>query len=209
MILKNCRRYINQFQKMNLQPIFSKIKTNGKSIVVYSFLLLIIFNPTAKAWLLQQLISIGLFNATIKKEGIAEMPENIALLYTTPDGKTANISDLRGKVVFINFWASWCPPCRAEMPSIAALYQKLQKDKRFVFLLMNEDDDRQKAMDYLEKNHFDLPIHKRAGAIPNAIFSGSLPTTIVINKEGKIVLKKEGMGGYDSDSFIKQLNDLL
>lgn len=137
------------------------------------------------------------------------MPENITLLYTTPDGNTANISDLRGKVVFINFWASWCPPCRAEMPSIIALYQKLQKDERFVFLLMNEDNDRQKAMDYLRKNHFDLPIYKRAEAIPNAIFSGTLPTTVVINKEGKIVLKKEGMGGYDADSFIKQLNDLL
>ncbi len=178
-------------------------------MIVYSFLLLIIFNPTAKAWLLKQIISTGVLNATIKKEGVAEIPENIAFLYTTPDGKTANISDLKGKVVFINFWASWCPPCRAEMPSIAALYQKLQKDEGFVFLLMNEDDDPQKALDYLEKNQFNLPIFKRAGAVPNAIFGGTLPTTIVINKEGKIVLKKEGMGGYDSDSFIKQLNDLL
>ena len=194
---------------MNLQLIFSKIKTNWKSIIIYSFLLLVIFNPTAKSWLLQRMVSIGLFNASIKKEGVAEMPENIAFLYTTPDGKSANISELKGKVVFINFWASWCPPCRAEMPSIAALYQKLQTDERFVFLLMNEDEDPQKAMDYLEKNHFDLPIYKRAGEVPNAIFSGTLPTTIVINKEGKIVLKKEGMAGYDSDSFIKQLNDLL
>ena len=194
---------------MNLQLIFSKIKTNWKSIIIYSFLLLVIFNPTAKSWLLQRMVSIGLFNASIKKEGVAEMPENIAFLYTTPDGKSANIAELKGKVVFINFWASWCPPCRAEMPSIAALYQKLQTDERFVFLLMNEDEDPQKAMDYLEKNHFDLPIYKRAGEVPNAIFSGTLPTTIVINKEGKIVLKKEGMAGYDSDSFIKQLNDLL
>jgi len=194
---------------MNLQTIFSKIKTNWKSIIVYSFLLLIIFNPTAKSWLLQRLISIGFFNATIKKEGLAEIPENIAFLYTTQDGKTANISELKGKVVFINFWASWCPPCRAEMPSIAALYQKLQKDERFVFLLINEDDDPQKAIDYLEKNNFNLPIYKQAGEVPKAIFSGTLPTTIVIDKEGKIVLKKEGIGGYDSDSFIKQLNDLL
>jgi len=194
---------------MNLQPIFSKIKTNWKSIIVYSFLLLVIFNPTAKAWLLQRLVSIGLFNATIKKEGVAEMPENIAFLYTTPEGNTINISELKGKVVFINFWASWCPPCRAEMPSITALYQKLRTDKRFVFLFINEDDDQQKAMDYLEKNHFNLPIYKRAGNIPNAIFSGTLPTTIVINKEGKIVLKKEGMAGYGSESFIGQLNDLL
>jgi len=201
---------LNQpIKRMDLQPIFSKIKTNWKSIIVYSFLLLIIFNPTANAWLLQRLISIGLFNATIEKEGVAEMPENITFLYTTPDGKTSNISELKGKVVFINFWASWCRPCSAEMPSIAALYQKLQKDERFVFLLINEDDDKEKAIDYLKKNHFNLPIYKRAGEATNAIFTGTLPTTIVINKEGKIVLKKEGMAGYDSDSFIKQLNDLL
>lgn len=194
---------------MNLQPILSKIKANWKTIIVYSFLLLVIFNPTAKAWLLQRLVSIGLFNATIEKEGLAEMPDKIAFLYTTPDGKTTNISELKGKVIFINFWASWCPPCRAEMPSIATLYQKLQQDERFVFLLINEDDNLQKATGYLEKNHFNLPIYKRAGEVPTAIFSGTLPTTIVINKEGKIVFKKEGMAGYDSDSFIKQLNDLL
>lgn len=194
---------------MNLSPIFSKIKDNWKSIIVYIFLLLVIFNPTAKEWLLQRLVSIGLFHATIKKEGVAEMPQNATFLYTTPEGKTANISELKGKVVFINFWASWCPPCRAEMPSIAALYQKLQEDKRFVFLLMNEDDDPQKAMDYLKKNNFNLPIYKRAGQVPSAIFSGTLPTTIVINREGRIVLKKAGMAGYDSESFIKQLNELL
>ncbi len=194
---------------MNLQPIFSKIKANWKSIIVYSFLLLVILNPAAKTWLLRQLVSIGLFNATIKKEGVAEMPANIAFLYKTPHGKIANISELKGKVVFINFWASWCPPCRAEMPSIAALYQKIKKDERFVFLLMNEDDDPQKATDYFEQNDFDLPIYKRTGEVPNAIFSGTLPTTIVINREGKIVLKKEGMGGYNSDSFIKELEDLL
>ena len=159
--------------------------------------------------MLQRLVSIGLFNATIKKEGVAEMPENIVFRYTTPDGKTADISELKGKVVFINFWASWCPPCRAEMPSIAALYKKLKQDDRFVFLLINEDEDQQNAIKYLEKNQFNLPIYKRAGTISDAIFSGTLPTTIVINKEGEIVLRKEGMAGYDSDAFVKQLNDLL
>lgn len=95
------------------------------------------------------------------------------------------------------------------MPSIDALYKKFEKDDRFVFLFINEDDDKQKAKNYIEKHQYSIPLYSRSGNIPNEIFSGSLPTTIVINKEGKIVLKHEGMAGYDTDAFMKQLKDLL
>jgi len=112
-------------------------------------------------------------------------------------------------VVFINFWASWCPPCRAEMPSLENLYQKLKADDRFVFLFMNEDDDRNKAIQYLKKNHFTIPLFYLSGNVPREIFSGSLPTTVILDKEGKIVLKHQGMAGYDTEDFIRQLKELL
>lgn len=173
------------------------------------FLILIIFSPGAKSWLLQQLVSVGLFKAEIKKEGIQNQPETTSFLYTKAAGKISAVADLKGKVVFINFWASWCPPCRAEMPSLEGLYQQLKNDDRFVFLFINEDEDKPKAAAYLEKNHFSIPLYNRSGDLPNAIFSGTLPTTIVINKAGKLVLKHEGMAGYNTDAFMKQLKELL
>jgi thiol-disulfide isomerase/thioredoxin len=134
--------------------------------------------------------------------------ENTDFSFTNSAGITATTASLKGKVVFINFWASWCPPCRAEMPSLNNLYKKLQDDDRFVFLFMNEDEDKAKATGYLNKEKFAIPLYNRSGNVPNEIFSGTLPTTIVLNKDGKIVLKHEGMAGYDTEEFIRQLKEL-
>jgi thiol-disulfide isomerase/thioredoxin len=178
------------------------------SIIFYGIIALVIFHPGAKSWLLKQVVSTGLLKANINKE-----KDNLQIAgnfsFTDNSGHNTSISDLRGKVVFINFWASWCPPCRAEMPDLNNLYQKLKSDNRFVFLFMNEDEDKNKAVEYLRKNNFTLPLHFSLGNVPAEIYNGSLPTTVVLNKNGEIVLKHSGMAAYDSPGFIKQLNDLL
>ncbi len=194
---------------MKLNTYYPWLKKNAVTIILAAFVLVLFISPTAKGWLLQRLVSFGLFKADIKKEGIQNEPAATAFLYKDETGKTTSTADLRGKVVFINFWASWCPPCQAEMPSIEALYKKLGKDDRFVFLFINEDDDKQKAKDYLKKSQYTIPLYSRAGNIPNEIFSGSFPTTIVMDKEGQIVLKHEGMASYDTEAFLLELKDLL
>lgn len=178
------------------------------NILVIAFLIFIIITPNGKAWLLQQFVSIGLFKADIKKDAVQELPLNSSFSFTDSKGNVNNTSDFKGKVVFINFWASWCPPCRAEMPSLNELYNKLKNDTNFVFLFINEDDDKARGVSYIENNHFSLPIFYTSGNVPEEIFKGTLPTTIVINKEGKIVLQHEGLAGYGSDSFIRQLKEL-
>jgi thiol-disulfide isomerase/thioredoxin len=188
---------------------FTWLKSNAITIVLAAFVLLLFINPGAKGWVLQKLIGVGLFNAEIEKEGIQAQSETVSFSFSNEAGEVSTTANLKGKVVFINFWASWCPPCQAEMPSIAALYHKLKGDNRFVFLFINEDDDKGKAKSYLEKHQYTLPLYSRSGAVPGEIFSGSLPTTIVMDKEGKIVLKHEGMAKYDTDEFIQQLMDLL
>lgn len=194
---------------MSFKTFYSAVKKRGLSVLLISFLIIIVFVPDAKSLLLQQLVSAGLFNAEIKKEGVNNLPQTASFSFTDSAGTTATTAGLKGKVVFINFWASWCPPCRAEMPSLDELYKKLQNDDRFVFLFINEDEDKSKAIKYLEKNHFTIPLYSRLGDVPNEIFSGTLPTTVVIDKDGKVVLKHEGLAGYNTDAFIRQLKDLL
>jgi len=191
---------------MNLKK---ELKKRWLSILFYALIIVFLFSPDAKSWLLKQVVSTGLLKAEIKKDSDKNTSEAVTFSYTDAKGEPATTADLKGKVVFINFWASWCPPCRAEMPSLKNLYQKFKDDDRFVFLFMNEDGDKNKAIEYLEKNSFTIPLFYSLGNVPREIFSGSLPTTIVLDKEGKIVLKHQGMAGYDTEGFIRQLKELL
>ena len=191
---------------MNLKK---ELKKRWLSILFYALIIVFLFSPDAKSWLLKQVVSTGLLKAEIKKDSDKNTSEAVTFSYTDAKGEPATTADLKGKVVFINFWASWCPPCRAEMPSLKNLYQKFKDDDRFVFLFMNEDEDKNKAIEYLEKNSFTIPLFYSLGNVPREIFSGSLPTTIVLDKEGKIVLKHQGMAGYDTEGFIRQLKELL
>lgn len=190
--------------------LYNRFRKNWSTVLMLAFLVVIIVSPGAKAWFLEQLVATGLFKAEIKKESDTNnVTYNAEFDFTTAAGTRATIASLKGKVVFINFWASWCPPCRAEMPSLNNLYKKLQNDDRFIFLFLNEDENKSNALHYLKKNNFALPLYSRSGAIPAEIFSGTLPTTIVLNKEGTVVLRHEGMANYNTDAFIKQLNELL
>lgn len=194
---------------MQFNHFFAVLKKNAVTVLLGAFVLVLIVSPDAKSWLLQQLVSAGLFKAEIKKDGSGNLPETASFSFTDATGKPRATADLKGKVVFINFWASWCPPCRAEMPSLNELYNKLKDDNRFVFLFINEDEDKTKAKQYLSKNNFAIPLYSRAGDVPSEIFSGTLPTTIVMDKQGKVVLKHDGMAGYNTEAFIKQLKELL
>ncbi|HSN07740.1 MAG TPA: TlpA disulfide reductase family protein [Hanamia sp.] len=185
---------------------FTKIKKNWGNILFYAVILFFIFSPSAKAWLLQRIISTGFFKAEIKKE----QPANIAapaFSFTDSNGMTVTSEELKGKVVLINFWASWCPPCRAEMPSLNKLYLSLRNDSHFVFLFVNEDEDINKGINFIKENNLAIPFYQPVAVSPE-LFGGTLPTTVVLNKQGNIVLKHEGMADYDNDEFIRQLKEL-
>jgi len=193
---------------MNIKPIFQKIKKHWGSIIFYAVILFFVFNTDAKSWVLRQVIATGVLDTGIKKDAPDKQPVNTSFSFSSPEGNTLTSSTLQGKVVFINFWASWCPPCRAEMPSLNNLYLTLKNDSRFVFLFVSEDDDRTKASEYLKKNNFSIPVYYRSQA-STEMFSGTLPTTIVLDKEGNIVMKHTGLAGYDNEKFITQLKSLL
>lgn len=190
------------------KPLKTILK-KAANILFFALLLFFIFSSDAKSWVMQQLISVGLFKAEIKKEADNLSLNDTVFSFTDAAGRTMSTTALKGKVVFINFWATWCPPCRAEMPSLNALYNKLKDDSRFVFLFINEDEDLSKAKTYLQKNAFTMPVTTRSGVVPSQLFSGTLPTTLVLNKEGNVVLKHEGMAGYNTAAFIQQLKELL
>ena len=123
-------------------------------------------------------------------------------------GKVIDLGDLQGKVVFLNFWATWCPPCRAEMPSINKLYEQFKDDKDVVFLFVDADQDLDKAQKYMDKKAYKLPVYIADSTIPSKLFRGALPTTIVFDKAGRVSYNESGAANYASSKFIAFLEKL-
>lgn len=167
------------------------LQKNWTTTLLIAIFVFLLVSPDAKAWLMRQVISTGLLNSEIEERNIEkasiETPVTISESFSVKDesGQLINVSELKGKVVFINFWASWCPPCRAEFPSIQKFYDKYKGNDKVVFLTINLDDDPKAGKLYLEKEQFTIPFLTPNGNIPIEYFSGSLPTTVVMGKTGK------------------------
>lgn len=186
------------------------IRKNGFTILMVIFIGVMFFSPDAKSFVLRQLMVTGLFNASMdKKDADAHNQVNTDFDFADEKGNVQNTSSLRGKVVFINFWASWCPPCRAEFPSIETLYTKFKDNPDITFLTINEDNDPATGKAYLDKEKFSVPMYQSSGNVPAEIYSGSLPTTVVLDKNGKVRLHHAGFANYASDKFVKQIEELI
>jgi thiol-disulfide isomerase/thioredoxin len=134
----------------------------------------------------------------LKPEKPAEELELVSL-----DGKKARLSDFRGKVVFMNFWATWCGPCIAEMPGIQNLYNDVAlKDKDVVFLMIAVSDSKEKVKRFMEKKKFTFPVYVlEKDELPPAFDTNAIPTTFLITPGGKIAKRIEGMAEYDNAKF--------
>jgi len=122
------------------------------------------------------------------------------------DGNTISLKEMKGKVIFINFWATWCPPCIAEMPSIKELHNEMGNEVAFVMLSLDRDFETAKAFD--KRKGYDLPIYTLAGKLPKMYESSAIPTTYVIDVDGTLALTHNGMADYSSTEFKKFLNSL-
>lgn len=129
----------------------------------------------------------------------------------TFNDESIDFGSLKGKVIFLNFWASWCAPCIAEMPGIQNLFEEYEDNKNIVFVMVSLDSDPQKAINFISKKEFTFPTYKpdMSTGIPSVYNSPSIPTTFVISKKGKIDTKRIGMANYDSKKFRNYLNRLI
>ena len=106
-------------------------------------------------------------------------------------GGELNLSDLQGKVVVLNFWASWCPPCRAEMPSFESIYQEYS-DRGVVFVGVAVSDTEDEAREFAEKVGVTYPIGLDSGQIAVTYRISAMPTTYFIDEDGSISKRIQG-----------------
>lgn len=125
-------------------------------------------------------------------------------------GSMMSLRDFRGKVIFLNFWASWCGPCRIEMPAMELLWQVFQDDD-FVILAVDVKEERDTVSSFIEKNDYTFPVLLDSrGKVASMYDLRAYPTSFLIDREGKVVGKAVGAREWASkDSFdlIKYLLD--
>ena len=132
----------------------------------------------------------------------------VAADFTLKDlkGNTITLSSLKGKNVLLNFWATWCPPCRGEMPDIQKLYSQT-KDSDLVILAVDIGEDTKTVQDFITKNNYEFNILLDSDkAVATNYNISSIPTSFFINKEGKIINKHIGaMSLEDMRSNVAKL----
>lgn len=124
-------------------------------------------------------------------------------------GNKFSFGQYKGKVVFVNLWATWCGPCRAEMAGIQKLYSSIALDSiSFVMLSLDRDTDQEKVVKYVNTKGFTFPVYLPSGRLTEQLNVPSIPTTFVIGKDGRIVAKEVGTTNFNTDKFKKFLKQL-
>ena len=122
------------------------------------------------------------------------------------DGQVLDFNTVKGKVVLINFWATWCPPCIAEMPSMRALYADYKDKIDFIFV-SNEDAETINA--FLSKNNYTFEVYNPLTNYPDAFNVKGIPRTFLIDAEGNIVIDKTGAANWNNDTVRNTIDSLL
>lgn len=176
---------------------------NYKNLIFVVFIGFLLFTPWGKdlkVWLIRQMnfspsIEVSSEKAKIEYTGS----------FSDLNGNKISFETLKGKPSVVSFWATWCPPCLAEMPSIQALYNDYKNEVNFVLI---SEEDPKKIREFLAKNSYDLPMFLWARGIDKQLHSRSIPATFLLDKEGNIHIKKIGSANWNSQEVRDLLNKL-
>ena len=182
-------------------------KKQRNNIIFFVLIALIIFTPVG-SYLKVKLnqVKVAFSNPSSIEEANREVVSDFHWNLVDSSGRKINFQELEGEIILVNFWATWCPPCIAEMPSLNALYSDYKDKIKFVFVA---NDQKSKVDAYLEKNNYDLPVYYSSEKAPTELYSNSIPATFLIDDRGKIVMKEIGSSDWNSTKVRNQINELV
>ena len=152
-----------------------------------------------------------------KMEGHEGLPEpsimrarlSTPLALQTLDGTPVPPESFSGKFLFINFWATWCAPCVAEMPSIQKLHDAMKSRENFAMICVARDERSEAIIAFLKENEYSMPVYMLDGEPPEELAMPGIPTTFLIAPDGIIVMRHACYANWNSEKFIAHLEALL
>jgi len=196
--------------KLFVNPKFTKIVSVLRPWITFVVIFLVLRYTGALSGLSvvtsSALMKTGIMNIDVDANK-AEEPFDYNFTVRDLQGNVVDFNQFKGKTVFLNLWATWCGPCVAELPSIDALYGKMDKDKT-VFIVLNWFEDSKKVAKFIKNKNFTFPVYVVDGDVPKQLNVASIPVTFVISPDGNIATKKVGSANYDTDKFKTYLEGL-
>lgn len=139
-----------------------------------------------------------------KQVSLGESDYNWVLI--SNKGERVDFSQFKGSPVFLNFWATWCPPCVAELPEIQKAWEKHGNSVEFL-LVTNQEPAVVEA--FMDKHGYTVPVHYTGSQEPSVFTHSSIPTTYILSPDGKIVVNKKGAINWDSKGTDRIFESLL
>lgn len=123
-------------------------------------------------------------------------------------GSQFDFNTVKGKIVVINFWATWCPPCIAEMPSLQELYDRYKGNENIMFLYIS-NEKKSVVNKFLSKKKYTFEVFQPLTDYPSSFDVSSIPRTFIIDKNGKIIIDKTGPADWSSRSVLETIDAML
>ncbi|EAZ79566.1 TlpA family protein disulfide reductase [Algoriphagus machipongonensis] len=178
-----------------------EIKSWGIMLSIVAFLYFTGLLPVIMGGVQSVLLSTGLIKPKIEVPNLVDQSFDYRGQFMDFEGNVIDLEDYKGKTLFINLWASWCGPCRAEMPHISELYKKVKNDPNVEFLMIGLDNDIEKSRGFIEGKPWGFPTAHASYGLNQSLQSEAIPTTLVVSPEGKIVFYQQGMSNFNTKEF--------
>ncbi len=180
-----------EYNKFKRQRWYGKIFD-----LLFIVLLILLLIPSTRKQVMTYASKVRMYLTSVEqKESATPLNGAESLVFRDSSGQRHRLSEYLDKPVFINYWATWCPPCRAEMPTLEKLYQQYGQDIHFLFI---SGQQMQKQQSYLNQNGYSLPSYQLLSRPGGNLNYSVLPTSLIISKDNRIILRKEGAVNWQS-----------
>ncbi len=187
-----------------------KTKKHKRSNLIFLLVIVLLLIPQTRKPI-QVVVNKGI--AYFVKPAVIDQTEQKQVTYVDwtlkdLDGNLMNYKSLEGKVVFVNFWATWCPPCIAEMGSINELYEQFKTYDNVEFLMVSNESS-EVIQEFMNSKNYNFPVFQSINDYPSEFNVSSIPRTFIISSSGAIVVDKTGAANWSSDEVVAIIEDAL